>query len=393
MVTGGGRFTADVTLPGQLHLAVYRSPYAFGAIAGLDVDDVRSAPGVRAVYTAQDLTDLGPMPCRMQVTDRAGEPCFIPRRPILAEGRVCFAGQAVVAVVADTAQAARDAAERVVLDIDELPVNVDLSAAETATVIHEERGSNLSIHWENGDADAAAAAFDAADHVVTVDVVNNRVAPSPLEPRASVGHYADGVYTLYNPSQGAVAQRGVLAASILKVDPEQVRVISLDTGGGFGIRGEVHPEAVLCLVASRDLAAPVKWVGDRSEMFLADSHGRDNISRGALALDANGRILALKIETLANLGAYCTAVGPFVPTMGGGRIAGTVYDVPYLHHSVKCLFTNTMPVAAYRGAGRPEACYLMERLIEAASTRSTCGGGISFAPGSCRTPITRVLRS
>jgi carbon-monoxide dehydrogenase large subunit len=199
--------------------------------------------------------------------------------------------------------------------------------------------------------------------------VNNRVAPTPLEPRACVAAYEDGRFTLYNPSQGAYAQQGVIAKAIFKVDPERVRVISGDTGGGFGIRGEVYPEACVCLFAARDLGRPVKWRGDRSEMFLSDSHGRDNLTHCELALDDDGRVLALHVETLANLGAYCSAVGPLVPTMAGGRIVGTVYRIPVLHHSVRCLFTNVMPVAAYRGAGRPEACYVMERLMDAAAER------------------------
>ena len=206
-----------------------------------------------------------------------------------------------------------------------------------------------------------------AAHIVNISVINNRVVPTPLEPRVSVASYNDGKFTLYNPSQGAVAQQGVLSRSIFHVEPEDIRVISGDTGGGFGVRGEVHPETVVCLYAARDLQRPVKWCGDRSEMFLADSHGRDNLSTATVALDKDGFMLALKIETLANLGAFCSAVGPFVPTMGGGRVVGTVYRSPHIYHSVRCIFTNTMPVAAYRGAGRPEAAYVMERLMERAA--------------------------
>ena len=226
---------------------------------------------------------------------------------------------------------------------------------------------------ENGDEAAWEAAAAEATHRVQVSLVNNRVAPSPLEPRAAVGHYSDGTFTLYNPSQGAFAQQGVLAKAIFAEPPESIRVISGETGGGFGIRGEVHPEAALTLFASRDLGAPVKWHGDRSEMFLSDSHGRDNLTRAELALDESGRALGVRIETLANLGAYCSAVGPFVPTMAGGRVVGTVYRLPALYHSVRCLYTNTMPVAAYRGAGRPEACYVMERLMDEAARQLGLG--------------------
>ncbi|MEE8301842.1 MAG: xanthine dehydrogenase family protein molybdopterin-binding subunit, partial [Candidatus Tectomicrobia bacterium] len=371
LVTGGGQFTDDINLPAQLYAAFFRSPYPHGRINDLDVSNVRTAPGVVAVYTAEDLSELGSMPCRAQLTDRAGNSCFIPRRPLLAEERVFFVGQAVVAVVAETRQLARDAAELVVLEIEELPVVVhpDEAIGVDAPVLHEVHSSNVCIHYELGEADVVDRAFERAIHVVRLDVINNRVAPSPLEPRSCLACYEEGKFTLYNPSQGAFAQQSVLARSIFNVPFDEVRVISLDTGGGFGIRGEVQPEPCICLFASRDLGRPVKWTGDRSEMFLTDPHGRDNLTRGTLALDDQGIIVALKIETLANLGAFCTAVGPFVPTMAGGRIVGTVYKIPHLYQSVRPVFTNTMPVAAYRGAGRPEACYIMERLLEKAAKR------------------------
>jgi carbon-monoxide dehydrogenase large subunit len=369
LVTGRGTFTDDVNVPGQLHLAVVRSPYAHGVLREVDVSAARAHPGVHAVYTAADLDTLGGMPCRAVLTDRAGNPCFIPKRPILAEECVRFVGEPVAAVVAETRQQARDAAEQVIVEIDDLPAVVSLEEAESpdATVLHPAHGSNLAIHYENGDETGWNAAAAQAAHVVAVRLVNNRVAPSPLEPRACVGEFSDGSFTLHNPSQGAFAQQGVLAKSIFDVPFETVRVISGDTGGGFGIRGEVHPEAALCLFAARALGVPVKWRGERSEMFLSDSHGRDNLTEAELALDESGRVLGLRICTLANLGAYCSAVGPFVPTMAGGRITGTVYRVPALYHSVRCLYTNTMPVAAYRGAGRPEACYVMERLMDTAA--------------------------
>lgn len=369
LITGQGQFTDDVDVPGALHLAILRSPYAHGVITALDVSAAAEAPGVAKVLTAEDLHELGGLPCRAILKDRSGQDCFVPHRPVLAADRVLFCGQAVAAVVAESRQAAKDAAELIDLQVDDLPVVTELADAGSpdAALLHPAHGSNECIHYENGDLAAFRAAADQADCVVEVDIVNNRVAPSPLEPRACVGFYEDGQFTLYNPSQGAVAQQASLAKAIFKVPVESVRVISGDTGGGFGIRGEVHPEAVLCLFAARALGRPVRWLGDRSEMFLSDSHGRDNLTRGTLALRSDGTILGMKVETLANLGAFCSAVGPFVPTMAGGRITGTVYRIPALYHSVRCLFTNSMPVAAYRGAGRPESCYIMERLIEAAA--------------------------
>lgn len=367
-LTGRGRFTDDINLPRQAYAAFVRSPYAHARIAGVETAAARKAPGVLAVYVGADVADLESLPCRAQLQDRHGDPCFIPHRPVLPTDRVRFVGQAVAAVVAETRSQAENAAELVELEVEELSAAVDLVAAASpeAPVIHPQRGHNLCVLWENGDADAVDEIIAAAAHVTRLTVVNNRVVPGPLEPRVSLASYADGRFTLYNPSQGAVAQRASVAR-VFKVDQSQVRVISEDTGGGFGVRGELHPEAAICLFAARDLDRPVKWTGTRAEMFLADSHGRDNVTTGTLALAADGRIRALKIETYANLGAYCSAAGPFVPTMAGGRVCGTVYRSPHTYHGVKCVFTNTMPVAAYRGAGRPEAAYITERLFEAAA--------------------------
>lgn len=369
LVTGGGEFTDDVNLPGQLYVALYRSPYAHGEITSLNVEAARAADGVELVLTADDLHELGTLPCRAVLKGPDGEPAYIPPRPILAQHKVCFAGQAVAAVVATSPQAARFAAERVELEVDDLASNVDpgQALAPDAPVLHAEHGSNLCVHYLNGGPAEVQDVLAGCAHIVSLDLINNRVAPSPLEPRACLGVYQDDTYTLYNPSQGPFAQQGVLANAVFKVPMESVRVISLDTGGGFGIRGEIHPEPCICLFAARRLGKPVKYSGDRSEMFLADSHGRDNLSTVTGGFDADGRLQALSVETVANLGAYCTAVGPFVPTMAGGRIVGTVYKIPAVVHSVRAVFTNTMPVAAYRGAGRPEACYLMERLFQQAS--------------------------
>ncbi|MEM7079375.1 MAG: xanthine dehydrogenase family protein molybdopterin-binding subunit [Pseudomonadota bacterium] len=368
MITGGGQFTDDINLEGQLHLRVMRSPYAHGLINAIDTTAAHEMPGVIAIYTADDIRDLGPMPCRAVVADADGNPAYIPERLVLASDKVAYVGQPIAAVIATTAQAAQDAVEMIGLELDDLPANVDpaVALAPDTPVIHD-RDSNLCVHYENGDAAAVDAAFAACVHRVEVDLVNNRVAPSPLEPRSVLAVYADGQYVIYNPSQGPVAQQGVLANAILRVKPDQVRVISLDTGGGFGIRGEVQPEVALCAFAAKALGRPVKYRGDRSEMFLTDSHGRDNLTRVTGGFDAAGDLRALRVETTANLGAYCSAVGPFVPTVAGGRIVGTVYKIPHVHHSVRTVFTNTQPVAAYRGAGRPEACYVMERLFEEAA--------------------------
>ena len=375
LLCGQARFTDDVNLPRQAYAAFFRSPYPHARIVGIDVTGAKAATGVLAVYVGADLDELGGLPCRARLQDRRGEPCFIPHRPVLPTDRVRFVGQVVAAVVAETRSAALDAAELITLDVDELPASVDLvaSAERQAPVIHPEHGHNLSILWENGDPGAVDAAIAEAAHVTRLTVVNNRVVPGPLEPRTSVAAYENGRFTLYNPSQGAVAQQGAVA-HVFNVDASDVRVISGATGGGFGVRGELHPETAICLFASRALGRPVKWTGTRAEMFLADPHGRDNVTTGTLALTAEGRVQALKIETFANLGAYCSGVGPFVPTMGGGRVCGTVYRSPHTYQAVRCVFTNTMPVSAYRGAGRPEAAYITERLFEAAAQQTGIDG-------------------
>jgi len=252
--------------------------------------------------------------------------------------------------------------------VDDLPACADPSRAldPDTQPLHDAQNSNLCVHFEKGERQRVDEALAASAHKVVVDLVNNRVAPSPLEPRACLAEPTQEGFTLYNPSQGAVAQKMILT-KIFSFDKQQLRLISPDTGGGFGIRGEIHPETCLVLYAAQQLSVPVKYTGDRSEMFLSDSHGRDNLTQATAGFDAQGHLTALRVETTANLGAFCSAAGPFVPTMAGGRIVGTVYRIPHVHHSVRCVYTNTMPVAAYRGAGRPEACYVMERLLEAAA--------------------------
>lgn len=277
-------------------------------------------------------------------------------------------GHAIAAVIADSPEHAENAVEAILFSVDDLPACADPSRAldPDTQPLHDAQNSNLCVHFEKGERQRVDEALAASAHKVVVDLVNNRVAPSPLEPRACLAEPTEEGFTLYNPSQGAVAQKMILT-KIFSFDKQQLRLISPDTGGGFGIRGEIHPETCLVLYAAQQLSVPVKYTGDRSEMFLSDSHGRDNLTQATAGFDAQGHLTALRVETTANLGAFCSAAGPFVPTMAGGRIVGTVYRIPHVHHSVRCVYTNTMPVAAYRGAGRPEACYVMERLLEAAA--------------------------
>jgi len=368
LVTGKGEYTADINRPNQLYLRVLRSPYAHGHISELNITDALDSPGVKAIYLAKDISHLGALPCRAVLKDAQGNDAYIPDRPILADRKVLFVGQAIAGVIADTPEHAENAIEAIILSVDDLPACADSSRAldPDTQPLHDAEKSNLCVHFEKGESQLVDAALASSAHRVVVDLVNNRVAPSPLEPRACLAEPTDEGYTLHNPSQGAVAQKLVLN-KIFSFDKHQLRLISPDTGGGFGIRGEIHPETCLVLYAAQQLGVPVKYTGDRSEMFLADSHGRDNLTQATAGFDNDGRLTALRVETTANLGAYCSAAGPFVPTMAGGRIVGTVYSIPHVHHSVRCVYTNTMPVAAYRGAGRPEACYVMERLMQAAA--------------------------
>lgn len=368
LITGQGEYTDDINRPNQLYLRVLRSPYAHGHITELDIADALTSPGVKAVYLAKDISHLGNLPCRAVLKDAQGNDAFIPDRPILAQDKVLFVGHAIAAVIADSPEHAENAVEAILLSVDGLPACADPSRAldPDTQPLHDAQNSNLCVHFEKGERQRVDEALAASAHKVVVDLVNNRVAPSPLEPRACLAEPTQEGFTLYNPSQGAVAQKMILT-KIFSFDKQQLRLISPDTGGGFGIRGEIHPETCLVLYAAQQLSVPVKYTGDRSEMFLSDSHGRDNLTQATAGFDAQGHLTALRVETTANLGAFCSAAGPFVPTMAGGRIVGTVYRIPHVHHSVRCVYTNTMPVAAYRGAGRPEACYVMERLLEAAA--------------------------
>ena len=373
LITGGGQYTDDINRPNQLHIRMLRSPYAHGHITQLDVSQALNRPGVEAVYTAQNLQHLGGLPCRAVLKNAQGEPAFIPHRPILAEQKILFVGQAIAAVVAQTAEQALDALEAIELSVDDLPACSDPGRAldPDTQPLHEGNDSNLCVHFEQGSAADVDQVLASGVHRVNVRLANNRVVPSPLEPRATLVEPLDDGFSLYNPSQGALGQRAVLA-KVFSMATDKIRVISPDTGGGFGVRGEVHSEVCVAAHAAMALGRPVKFTGDRSEMFLSDNPGRDNLTEVTGSFDADGKLLAVRVDTTANLGAYCSNAGPFVPTMAGGRIVGSVYRIPHVHHSVRCVFTNTMPVGAYRGAGRPEACYVMERLLDAAARQIGC---------------------
>jgi carbon-monoxide dehydrogenase large subunit len=365
LLTGQGRFTDDLSRPGMLYGVTLRSPHAHAEIKSIDTSAAFDVPGVVAVYTHKDVASYGPIPCLVPLSGDVKTP-----RVLLADDRVRFVGDGVAFVVAETREAARAGAEAIHVDYEELPAVASIAAAlaPDASLIWPEAKSNSLFDWQVGDGAAVEAAIAGAAHVTRLNILQNRIAPTSMEVRAALGEYdeADG-FTLTTGSQGVASMRRELAKVVLQVPVEQVRVVTHDVGGGFGMKSFLYPEYALCLHAARHLRRPVKWTGERSDAFQTDTHGRAMESEAALALDAQGRILALKVETWSDLGAYQAQFGPAIQTMAGGRIMGGVYRIPAIHNLVHGVVTNTTPVDAYRGAGRPESAYIMERLIEAAA--------------------------
>jgi carbon-monoxide dehydrogenase large subunit len=366
-LTGAGRFTEDIDAPGQAWAQVVRSPHAHAAIRRIDTSRAHGMPGVLAVYTADDIAGLGLMPCPTQVATLA--PMIIPPRPALARGRVRHVGDPVVFIVAETRFQARDAAEAVAVEYDILPAVVDGPAAllPDAPLLWDEAPGNLSYRFQRGDAEAVRAAFARAAHVVDLNLVNNRLVVSPVEPRAGVGRFEDGRYHLMLTAASVHAIRDQLADTIFHVPHDQVVVSAPDVGGGFGIKNALYPEWVLLLFAARALGRPVKWVSERTEDFIGTAQGRDNVTHARLALDKNARFVALDVSTIANLGAYMSSGGPGSSTNAPVNAMGSGYVIPAIFMDVHGVFTNTLPIEAYRGAGKPEVNYMMERLVDAAA--------------------------
>jgi carbon-monoxide dehydrogenase large subunit len=372
LLTGKGRFTDDLRRPNLAEAVILRSPHAHARIVSLDFKAASAMPGVLRIFTSEDLDKVGiaDLPCAFRAKNTDGSKAKLVPHPALARGFVRHVGEGLAMVVAETREQGLDALETIEVEYEPLPPQVDLANAATpnAAQVWPEAPSNICFDWEMGDASAVAAAFAKAARVVTLDLVNNRVHPMALEPRAALAEYdpTDDLLTLHTGCQGVHSLQGWLAGC-LKIDPSRLRVVTEDVGGGFGMRLFLFPEHVLTAFAARNLKRPVKWVGDRSESFLSDTHGRDNVSHAELALDANGKFLALKVESLANLGAYLSQFSMFVPTFcGSGMLAG-LYTTPAIHVRMRGVFTNTAPVDAYRGAGRPEAAFLIERLVDKAA--------------------------
>ena len=373
-VTGTGRFIDDVDLPGQAYAAILRSTRAHARITGIDLSKARAAPGVLLVVTGKDWVAAGhaPIPTKTPVrTKRDGSPFNEPKRHCLAVDAVHHVGEAVALLVAETRTQAEEALELIEVDYEDLPAVTHQTAAlgESAPQLWAEAPGNFCIDYELGNRAAVDEAFAKADHVVSLEVVNNRVTGVPMEPRGVLAAYdkaSDG-YTLWNSSQNIHANREIIAQQILNIPAAKVRHVAPDVGGGFGAKNPVYPEPSLLLHATRQVGRPVKWVATRSEAFLSDAHGRDQVSKISLALAKDGTFLALKVESVGNLGAWCGTMGPFTPTQGTARTQGGPYAFPAMLYSAKAAFTNTPQTDPYRGAGRPEASFHIERIIEHAA--------------------------
>src|SRR5574341_1118663 len=367
MLTGRGRYVSDWNLPGQAYAHFVRSDRPHAEIVSIDPAAALRAPGVVAVFTGKDL-DLKSLPAALPAKGRGGMELINPGRPALAQGRVRFAGDAVALIVAETASSAQDAAELVAIEYRDLPAVISaLDALKPgAPLVHDSVPGNLVLDYESGNEAAAKAAFEKAARVVELTVDISRVVGNPMEPRACLAAFVSDQYHLYACTQGAGIMRNQLSA-VLGVPPEQIRVIAEEVGGGLGVRFNLYPEYCAALFAAKKLGRPVKWTGTRSEVFLADEQARDVRSRGELALDADGRILGMRFDMVANLDANLAPTGPFINTIGIVNCLSGVYDVPAAYARIRLALTHTAPMAAYRGAGRPVMSYALERLVEHAA--------------------------
>ncbi|MDJ0683160.1 MAG: xanthine dehydrogenase family protein molybdopterin-binding subunit [Alphaproteobacteria bacterium] len=368
-LTGRGSYTDDLEQPNQTYAYILRSPHAHAAITKLDVSAAKAAPGVVAVFTGEDM-QVGSIPCGWQVNSKDGEPMKEPEHPPLAKGKVRYVGDQIAVVIAESLAEAKAAAEAIEVDYDIQPAVVDMNKALAGgTLVHDDAPNNLCYDWEIGDAAEVDAAFANAHHISKIDIVNNRVVPNAMEPRAAVGAYdkASGEYTLYTTSQNPHVIRLLMGAFVLQIPEHKLRVVAPDVGGGFGSKIYHYAEEAIVTWAAPKVGRPVKWTAERTESFLTDAHGRDHITHAELALDENGKFLGLKVDTIANMGGYLSTFAPCVPTYLYATLLAGVYTTPLIHANVRAVFTNTTPVDAYRGAGRPEAAYLLERLVDRAA--------------------------
>ncbi|MEM7016050.1 MAG: xanthine dehydrogenase family protein molybdopterin-binding subunit [Pseudomonadota bacterium] len=372
-ITGQGKYTDDLNRPGQAYASFVRSTRAHARITSFDTTAAEAMPGVVKVLTGKDWAEsgLGGLVCGWMIHSKDGSEMKQPPHPALAGEVVRYVGDAVAVVIADTLQQAKNAAEHVVVEYDELPAitTPDAAARADAVQIHEEAPGNTCYNWELGDQEATEAAFAKAKHITKLDVVNNRLIPNAMEPRAAIGEFEDGTgdYTLYTTSQNPHLIRLLLSAFVGVAPEHKLRVVAPDVGGGFGSKIFLYAEETVCIWAAPQVGRPVKWTAERSEAFLADAHGRDHITHAELAMDDEGKFLGFRVHTQANLGAYLSTFASSVPTYLYGTLLAGQYNTPAIYVEVDSYFTNTAPVDAYRGAGRPEATYLLERIVETAA--------------------------
>jgi carbon-monoxide dehydrogenase large subunit len=371
-VTGDGQYTDDVVLPGQTYGVFLRSPHAHARIRSIGLDAAKKAPGVVDIITGADLAEakVGPLPCGWLIHSKDGTPMKEPPHPVLAQGKVRHVGDQVALVVAESVAQAKDAAELIEVDYEELPAVIDIASAHTAgSAVHDDVTDNTCYDWGHGDKAAVDAAFAKAAHVTKLDLVNNRLIPNAMEPRAANAAYnkSDASYTLYVANQNPHVERLLMCAFVLGLPESKVRVIAPDVGGGFGSKIFLYPEDVALVWASKRVGRPIKWTAERSESFLTDAHGRDHVTTSELAMDAQGNFLALRVKTVANMGAYLSTFASAVPTILYATLLAGQYKTPAIYAEVRAVFTNTTPVDAYRGAGRPEATYVVERTVEQAA--------------------------
>jgi carbon-monoxide dehydrogenase large subunit len=368
LLRGQGHYTDDIALPGQVYAVMVRSQNAHGVIRSIDVEAARKMPGVLGVYTAADLKDYGPLKCVVPFNNRDGSPMKKPLRTALATEKVRYVGDPVAFVVAETLLAAKDAAEAVNVDVEALPavVSAEGAASAGAPQLYNDVPGNISLDYHYGDAEAVKAAFAKAAHVTKLSLVNSRLVVSAMEPRAALAAYDGSRFTLYVGSQGVFGMRANISEA-LGFPAKDVHVLTGQVGGSFGMKAAVFPEYICVLHAARALGRPVKWTDERSGSFVSDSHGRDHNVVGELALDADGHFLAVRLTVFANMGAFLSPVAPMPGTINAVKNVQGMYRTPLIEVSSKCMFTNTSHVSAYRGAGRPEGNYYMERLIDAAA--------------------------
>jgi carbon-monoxide dehydrogenase large subunit len=373
-ITGKGQYTDDVSRPGETRAVFVRSPHAHARIKSIDARTAKGLPGVLAVLTGAELAadKIGNLICGWMIHSKDGSPMKMAPHPAIASGKVCYVGDPVAVVVAETLAQARDAAEKVKVDYEVLPAVADPAKAQAkgGPQIHDVAPDNTIYQWHLGDAKAADAALKAAKHVTRFDIVNNRLVPNAVEPRAAIGEYDTGndSYALWNTTQNPHVARLVISAFVGVAPEHKLRVIAPDVGGGFGSKIFIYPEEVVCLWASKKVGGrPVKWVSERSEAFLADAHGRDHVTHAEMAFDADGKITGLKVKTIANLGGYMSTFSSSIPTYLYATLLSGQYEIPAIYCEVDAVYTNTVPVDAYRGAGRPEATFVVERLVEVAA--------------------------